>query len=61
MLQRITFINKNGKPCDMVLDIIKKDSKFLRTRNPEDGKLFDIPRGAVESISDPEKLKNESK
>jgi hypothetical protein len=57
MLQRVVFINKNGQPYDMVLDIVKKDSKFLRTINPEDGQLIDIPRKAVESISDPELIK----
>ena len=57
MLQRVVFINKNGQPYDMVLDIVKKDSKFLRAINPEDGQPIDIPRKAVESISDPELIK----
>ena len=43
----------------MVLDIIKKDSKYLRTRNPEDGKPLDIPRKAVNSITDPDKKKKD--
>jgi hypothetical protein len=52
-LQRITFINKDGQPYDLVLDIIKKQSKIIVTRNPEDGSILNIPRNAIESIETP--------
>ena len=58
-LQRINFINKLGYPFSMVLDIIRKKSKVIETRNLEDNSLFDIPRGAVEDISDPDKKQKE--
>jgi hypothetical protein len=49
-LQRILFINKEGQPCDMTLDIIRKQSKVIVTRNPEDGTIMNIPRQAVDDI-----------
>jgi hypothetical protein len=41
-----------GMPCDQVLKIVKKRSKDILVRNPEDNHEFTIPRNAVESISD---------
>ena len=61
MIQRVKFIDKFGHPYDMVLDVIRKDSRYLRTLNPQDGKPYDIPRNAVESISEPEKIKTNDK
>jgi hypothetical protein len=58
-LQRIRFINKDGQPYDMVLDIIKKRSKVIETINPEDGSRLDIPRTAVLSITEPIKDETE--
>jgi hypothetical protein len=54
-LQRILFINKEGQPCDMTLDIIRKQSKVIVTRNPEDGTIMNIPRQAVDDILEPVK------
>jgi hypothetical protein len=54
-LQRILFINKEGQPCDMTLDIIRKLSKVIVTRNPEDGTIMNIPRQAVDDILEPVK------
>jgi len=52
-LQRIIFINKEGQPCDMTLDIIRKQSKVIVTRNPEDGSILNITRRSVVEISEP--------
>jgi hypothetical protein len=55
MLQRIRFINKEGLPNDMVLKIVKRQSKNIIVRNPEDDSLMTIPRGAVQEISEAKK------
>lgn len=59
MPQRIRFINKTGDPCDMVLQIVKKQSKVIVAKNLEDGSILTIPRNAVESITEPEKIKQQ--
>ena len=51
-MQRIKYFNKTGDPCDMILQIIKKQSKYILVRNPEDNHEFTIPRIAVESIEE---------
>jgi hypothetical protein len=55
MIQRIVYINKAGETLSLVLDIIGKKSKCLIVRNPEDGKISNIPRKDIDTISDPEK------
>ena len=58
--QRIKYINKAGEPYDMVLKIIKKQSKVIIVMNPEDESIISIPRGAVISISE-DKMETEEK
>jgi len=58
-MQRIKYINKAGYTLDQVLKIIKRKSKEIIVRDPNDGHEFPIPRHAVESISEPEKEKDE--
>ena len=60
MLKRIKYINKDGQPYDMVLDLIRKKSKDIVVRRIDDNFEFTIPRKAVESITDPEKTKYEN-
>ena len=49
---RIKYITKDGERYDLVLKIVKKLSKVIIVRNPDDGHEFMIQRNAVESISD---------
>ena len=50
--QNIRYTNKLGHPTELVVQIIKKRSKDIIVRLPEDDREFSIPRKAVESISE---------
>ena len=54
-LQRIRFINKDGQPYDMVLNIIKKRSKVIETINTEDGSRED---SRIHFYESPERYQN---
>ena len=58
-MQRIKFINQEGYPCDMVLQIVKKLSKVIIVKDSEGNLLAPIPRNSVESISEPKKEEEE--
>lgn len=58
MPQRIKYINAEGHPHEQVLQIIKRKSKEIIVRDPNDDHVFSIPRHSVESISDPKKEKD---
>ena len=59
MIQRIIYTNKAGEVMDLTLDILGKYSKWVKVRNPEDGTISNIPRQAVEEISEPVKTEEE--
>jgi hypothetical protein len=50
MLQRIIYISLIGERHDIILEIIKKKSKVIVCRNPEDDSMMDIPRHSVIEI-----------
>lgn len=61
MLQRIIYLNKDGYPYDRVWDIIGKRSKNIIVKDPMDGKISEIAREDIESISEPEIEKEKTK
>jgi hypothetical protein len=59
MLQRIIYIDKEGNKMDIVARIIKKKSKVIIIKPDDYDFEIPIPRGAVDSISEPVKTEEE--
>jgi hypothetical protein len=53
MLQRVIYIDKEGERMDIVARVIRRRSKEIVIKIEDYEYPITIPRGAVESISDP--------
>jgi hypothetical protein len=60
-IQRIKYTDKAGAPMDLHLIILKKKSKVIVVKRPCDGYVFEIPRLAIDEITEPVKEGSEEK
>jgi hypothetical protein len=55
MIKRINFINKLGLPCDITVEIVNEDKKYVYAKFLENGHNIIIDRKKIKEIAEPQK------